>query len=105
MLAPDRPRIMATIYAGGGSRDREGKNALHKKLQVIILRAAFQGYLEVIQEAIEVLSSHYEEDQPHDGKQLLDFFPDKDSSPSVSTDTIVGSICINGSAKIGNTTP
>ena len=69
--------VMASCTAGFGSRDRAGKEALHKKLRVVILRAAFQGYSEVIKEAVEVLSSHYEEDRPRDGKQLLDFILDK----------------------------
>ena len=77
---------MASCRTGGGSRDGEGKEALHKKLRIVILRAAFQGYLEVIKEAVEVLLSHYDEDQPHDGKQLLDFFLDK---ALVRTDNVI----------------
>lgn len=59
--------------------EKERKKALQqKKLQQIILRAIFNGHLDPTNEAIHVLSAHFGESLPHDGKQLLDFFPEKD---------------------------
>ena len=75
--------VMARIYNGDVSIDSERKKTFQKQLQVVILRALIHGYLEPAKEAIDVLSSHFEEDPPHDGKQLLDFFLDKEGASSV----------------------
>ena len=65
---------MASYYG-----EKERKKALQqKKLQQIILRAVFNGHLDPTNEAIQILSAHFGESLPHDGKQLLDFFPEKD---------------------------
>ena len=49
-----------------------------KRLQQIILRAVFNGHRHPASEAIQILSIHFDEGPPHDGRQLLDFFPEKD---------------------------
>ena len=65
---------MASFYG-----EKERKKAVHQaKLQHVILNAVFNGHLDPTGEAIRVLSAHFGESLPHDGKQLLDFFPEKD---------------------------
>ena len=65
---------MASFYG-----EKERKKALQlKKLQQIILRAVFNGHRHPASEAIQILSAHFDEGPPHDGRQLLDFFPEKD---------------------------
>ena len=65
---------MASFYG-----EKERKKALQlKKLQQIILRAVFNGHFDPTSEAIKVLSVHFGDSLPHDGRQLLDFFPEKD---------------------------
>ena len=65
---------MASFYG-----EKERKKALQlKRLQQIILRAVFNGHFDPTSEAIKVLSAHFGASLPHDGKQLLDFFPEKD---------------------------
>ena len=65
---------MASFYG-----EKERKKALYQlKLQHAILNAVFNGHLDPTSEAIRVLSAHFGESLPHDGKQLLDFFPEKD---------------------------
>ena len=65
---------MATFY---GEKARKEILQL-KKLQQIILRAVYNGHFDPTSKAIEVLTAHFSEGLPHDGRQLLDFFPEKD---------------------------
>ena len=66
--------IMAGFYG-----EKEKRKALQlKKLEQIILRAVFNGRFDPTSEAIKLLSAHFGESVPHDGRQLLDFFPEKD---------------------------
>lgn len=63
-----------------GSSETKARKAPHQKqLQKIILRAIVHGHLEVVKETIKVLLSHFDENLPHDGKQSLDFFLEKDA--------------------------
>ena len=65
---------MASFYG-----EKARKKALQlSKLQQIILRAVYNGHFDPISEAIKVLAAHFGEGLPHDGRQLLDFFPEKD---------------------------
>ena len=65
---------MASSYG-----EKARKKALQlRKLQQIILRAVYNGHFDSTSEAIEVLAAHFSEGLPHDGRQLLDFFPEKD---------------------------
>ena len=54
------------------------KKVFQQKLQQLILKAAFNGHLDPTSEAIRVLTTHFDDSQRHDGKQLLDYFPEKD---------------------------
>ena len=73
---------MATSLYGGGT-NYERKRLLHRRIERAILTGVICGYVEEVKEAVDVLSTHFSE-HPHDGKQLLDFFPDKESYSSVS---------------------
>ena len=68
---------MSAMASSSGGKGR--KKALQlRELQQIILRAVYNGYFDPTSEAINVLAAHFGEGLPHDGRQLLDFFPEKD---------------------------
>ena len=79
--------------ANVGNYDREKKALQQKKLREVILRAVADGHLEPLKEAIEVLARYFDDSQPHDGKQLLDFFPEKEEA--VSTTLCIRSMLMN----------
>ena len=59
--------------------EKERRKALQlKKLEQIILRSVFNGHFDPTNKAIRLLSAHFGESVPHDGRQLLDFFPSRD---------------------------
>ena len=58
--------------------EKRKKKAFQQKLQELILKAAFNGHLDPASEAIRVLTTQFDDSLPHDGKQLLDYFPQKD---------------------------
>ena len=76
---------MATSLSdGGGSNYYEREKTHYRRgLERAILRGVFHGYVEEVKDAVSVLATHFSE-HPHDGKQLLDFFPDKESYSLVS---------------------
>ena len=77
-----RSQVLHSIMANYDGETR--KDLQQKKLQKVILRAVFNGHIDPVRDAIEVLSKYFGEDLPHDGKQLLDFFPEKDRYSLVS---------------------
>lgn len=76
--------MMATSGSIDGGSSHYEKKKQRKHLELAILRGVYHGYVEEVEVAVEVLSTHFSERQAHDGKQLLDFFPDKEDRSSAS---------------------